>query len=218
MTCACRNLLDIALTAADRYALSLLPTALQGVSISNPDPLSASAAIPQQRTGHVHQKFNAGKSPAGYGSSLRGGNQFGYSPPAYANGGAGTVTSDARLISSWDAGLRDILAALEPAERSIKPVSGTSAALWDGCPCAFATSPWTHMLRLRHRRSWRATCMQGQNVPRMRSVSCDAKYSCDQRPRWGCSSGVVAPTRPRMRVRPTHPCASQTSQQLARAP
>ncbi len=103
----------MAMTAADRYALSLLPQALKGTGLGDPQPST-------ERAGHGAaalrmQRGNQGGIGAG-ASMLQ-------TMPPQLGGGPAPPPLDSRVVNSWDASLKEILAALEPDNRStVKPV------------------------------------------------------------------------------------------------
>eukprot|EP00201_Polytomella_parva_P007710 CAMPEP_0175066312 /NCGR_PEP_ID=MMETSP0052_2-20121109/16431_1 /TAXON_ID=51329 ORGANISM="Polytomella parva, Strain SAG 63-3" /NCGR_SAMPLE_ID=MMETSP0052_2 /ASSEMBLY_ACC=CAM_ASM_000194 /LENGTH=454 /DNA_ID=CAMNT_0016332985 /DNA_START=68 /DNA_END=1428 /DNA_ORIENTATION=- len=107
---------DLSLTAADRFAMSLLSDGVQGMGVGSPHNILQDGKV-------VHQ------SPplnTGYGSPTSPGGMI--SAHLTTNG---LMSSDLdqnaldndRLNNSWDNGLREILQSLEPNERSSKPVS-----------------------------------------------------------------------------------------------
>ncbi|GLI68813.1 hypothetical protein VaNZ11_013315, partial [Volvox africanus] len=103
------GILDLALTAADKYALSLLPTALKGTGLaSNDGPATDYRAATQHSTNGISAAFKM-RSPAALHNSAALPQEAQLQP-----GVAGVATS-------WDASLKEILAALEPETRTLKP-------------------------------------------------------------------------------------------------
>ncbi|GIL72630.1 hypothetical protein Vretimale_4376 [Volvox reticuliferus] len=103
------GILDLALTAADKYALSLLPTALKGTGLASVDgPATDYRAAPQHSTNGIPPAFKM-QRPAGLHNSA--------APPQEAQLQPGV----AGVATSWDASLKEILAALEPETRTLKP-------------------------------------------------------------------------------------------------
>ncbi|GLC35942.1 hypothetical protein PLESTB_000521600 [Pleodorina starrii] len=108
------GIMDLALTAADKYALSLLPAALKGTGLaSNDGPATDYRA--------VHQYPSNGISPA-YKTQRAAGNPLLHNPsPAAQELQMQQQGVDSRVATSWDASLKEILAALEPESRTLKP-------------------------------------------------------------------------------------------------
>lgn len=136
----------MALTAADRYAYSLLPAALQGTSLSSPGPSSSfpnpkdvthqgqHAARSLHERGQARGIANHQPSHASLESSTllqQSSTHFGqpatqarsHEQPYYAPDAGLIQQRSAAVASSWDSGLRDILSSLEPSDRAVKPVS-----------------------------------------------------------------------------------------------
>ncbi|GIL43363.1 hypothetical protein Vafri_1140 [Volvox africanus] len=103
------GILDLALTAADKYALSLLPTALKGTGLaSNDGPASEYRAATQHSTNGISAAFKM-RNPSGLHN------------PAASPQEAQLQPGVAGVATSWDASLKEILAALEPETRTLKP-------------------------------------------------------------------------------------------------
>lgn len=109
------------MTAADRYALSLLPQGLKGTGLGD-------GQAPTERGGHGAasapqaalrmQRGNQGGIGAGASMLQTMPPQLGVGPQQHL-----PPPLDSRVVNSWDASLKEILAALEPDTRStVKPV------------------------------------------------------------------------------------------------
>lgn len=116
-----RGILDLALTAADRYALSLLPNAVKGTGLSTDGTHQQPSPGEYQYRAHNHPVN--GVSPA---LRQRGqGQQMLHTMPQPAgspSAGQQPPQLDSRMVNSWDNSLKEILSALEPDGKSIKPV------------------------------------------------------------------------------------------------
>ncbi|GFR41400.1 hypothetical protein Agub_g2079 [Astrephomene gubernaculifera] len=109
------GILDLALTAADKYALSLLPAALKGTALTVSDGVPAAdyRAAHHHPTNGIPPPFKVQRGP---------GNPMLQAMPAPLQGPAPQQPpGDPRLATSWDASLKEILAALEPDNRTLKP-------------------------------------------------------------------------------------------------
>lgn len=124
------------MTAADRYALSLLPGPLRGTGLSSaegsPQRSSDSAPGAPTRKGRGQPQQHSQNSPArgaqqqrppeagGPGSLQASKFPQGQRSPPLASAPAPAL--DTQMVNSWDNSLREILSALEPDGQNVRPV------------------------------------------------------------------------------------------------
>ncbi len=114
-----RGILDLALTAADRYALSLLPNAGKVTGLSNDGTHQQPSPGEYQYRAHNHPVN--GVSPAVRQRS-QGQQMMHTMQQPVGSPGQQAPQLDSRMVNSWDTSLKEILSALEPDGKSIKPV------------------------------------------------------------------------------------------------
>ncbi len=110
-----RALLDLAITAADKYAMSLLPGGLKGNGLR-----ASSDGGPPKVSGSPTPKHPGAFVPKGTTPPRRG---VASSSSRQHAASAAPPQLDAQMVDSWDSNLKEILSALEPdGKSSIKPV------------------------------------------------------------------------------------------------